>query len=117
MSFFFGFAQLILSLHDCSCLLLTLVRSALQQCLVLQGGYFFPKISVLQDETLLGMHAPLSLHAHAHALQARTPTSCAVRNYCYNVRAVVIFEALNVADHILAIEAGFRFYHDYCQWS
>lgn len=34
-------------------------------------------------------------------------TSCPVRNCCYNVRAVVIFEALNVFDHIFAAEAGF----------
>ena len=34
-------------------------------------------------------------------------TSCAVRSCCYNVRAVVIFEALSVFDHIFATEAGF----------
>jgi len=35
------------------------------------------------------------------------PTSCAVRNCCYNVRAVAIFEALNIFDHVFATEAGF----------
>ena len=37
----------------------------------------------------------------------QNPTSCAVRNCCYNVRALVIFEVLNVFDHIFATEAGF----------
>ncbi|KAF8799886.1 hypothetical protein BYT27DRAFT_6849641 [Phlegmacium glaucopus] len=37
----------------------------------------------------------------------QNPTSCAVRNCCYNVRAVVIFEALNIFDHVFATEAGF----------
>jgi hypothetical protein len=37
----------------------------------------------------------------------QSPTSCAVRNCCYNVRAVVIFETLNLFDHIFATEAGF----------
>ena len=38
----------------------------------------------------------------------QTPTSCAVRNCCYNVRTVAIFEALNVFDHICTSEAGFN---------
>ena len=37
----------------------------------------------------------------------QSPTSCAVRNCCYNVRALVIFESLNIFDHIFATEAGF----------
>ena len=89
--------------YDCSFLVLLIVfRFAIPS---------IPRIRLAGRDTV--GHAPLSLCALS-CYGGQNPTSCAVRNCWYNIRAVVIFEALDVFDHFASLRPYYELPMEQC---